>query len=106
MSYLPKYIRLPPPGNFGCQTAGAWALGLLKMDWSTMTLDYVSLLLWPNALDSRFPLTPIQVLTIVLHQAICTCQSYLTPLCQGGKYVLNSAYDATIILHEVCLENA
>ena len=72
--------RLPPPGNFGCQTAGAWGLGLLKMEWTSpsFTMSFVKLLLWPNALDGRFPKTPIQ----------------------NGKYVLNSAYDATIILHE------
>ena len=69
--------RLPPPGNFGCQTDQTWALGLLQMNFTTQpfTLSFVKLLLWPNAFDASFPTTPIQ----------------------GGKYVLNSAYDATVV---------
>jgi hypothetical protein len=64
--------RLPPPGNFGCSFK-EWAIGLLRVDWTAMKLEFVRMLLWPNAYDSRFPTTPVQ----------------------GGKYVLSSTYDPT-----------
>jgi hypothetical protein len=68
--------RDPPPGNFGCMMDG-WQLGLLQMhDWSSLSLNVVQTVLWPNAHDSSFPKTPIQ----------------------NGKYVLDSAYDPTVAL--------
>jgi hypothetical protein len=68
--------RDPPPGNFGCAMDG-WQLALLHMDdWHSHTLSYVKTMLWPNARDGRFPKTAVQ----------------------GGKYVIDSAYDPTVAL--------
>eukprot|EP00937_MAST-01D_sp_MAST-1D-sp2_P003487 g3487.t1 len=67
-------VRDAPPGSFGCDMDG-WQLGLLHMDdWSSLTLSFVRTMLWPNAHDGRYPKTPIQ----------------------GGRYVLDSAYDPTV----------
>jgi hypothetical protein len=65
--------RLPSPGNFGCENFHGWRLGLLKMDWDSHKLSFVKILLDPNAHDDNAPKTPIQ----------------------GGKFVLDSTYDAT-----------
>jgi len=72
-----KGSRQPTPGDFGCN----WTymrLVLAKMDWGTHSLEYVATLLDANTGQdpvNSFPTTPIQ----------------------NGKYVLQSAYDPTVM---------
>lgn len=68
--------RDAPPGNFGCSMNG-WQLALVKMDdWQSYHMSFVKTIFWPNAHDDRFPKTAVQ----------------------GGKYVIDSAYDPTVAL--------